>query len=59
MAEFTRKAKRECLVRELRLRKRAYPRWIKAGKLMIADAEREIALMEAIIADYTDAELPL
>lgn len=56
---FTREEKRACLVRELRLRKRAYPRWINAGKLRPEDAAREIALMEALIDDYSEEELPL
>lgn len=52
--EPTREEKRACLVRELRLRKRAYPRWVAADRMRAEDAAREIHLMEAIIADYTD-----
>jgi hypothetical protein len=50
---FTREEKRACLVRELRLRKKAYPRWVRAGRLRQEDAEREVAVLEAIIEDYS------
>lgn len=43
MAELAREARRE-----LALRNRFYPRWVVAGRMKGADADRWIALMEAI-----------
>lgn len=51
-APITLAQKRACLERELRMRRRVYPRWVKAGRLTQAQAEHEIAVMEAILADY-------
>ena len=52
MTEFTRAQKRACIERELKMRRRVYPRWVENGKMTQADADREIAVMEAILADY-------
>ncbi|WP_412508779.1 hypothetical protein [Roseovarius sp. SYSU LYC5161] len=38
--------------REIRQRRRVYPRLIEQGKMSQADADREIAIMEAIADDY-------
>ena len=48
--------KRACLERELRLRRRVYPRFVKAGRMTPEQAAREIALMQAILADYPDPQ---
>ena len=39
-----------CVERELRLRRRAYPRWGQSGRLAQHDADRELAEMEAVLA---------
>jgi len=39
-----------CAERELRLRVRVYPRWVAAGRMTQALADREIALMCEVIA---------
>ena len=39
-----------CVRRELAMRRSAYPRWIASGRLKPADAEREVARMEAVLA---------
>lgn len=44
--------KRACLGRELKMRRRVYPRWVEAGRMSQAKADEEIATMEAILADY-------
>ncbi len=44
--------KRACIERELKMRRRVYPRWVEAGKMSQAHADKEIATMEAILADY-------
>lgn len=37
-----------CVERELKLRKRAYPRWVRDGRMPEASADREIRTMEAV-----------
>jgi hypothetical protein len=58
--KFTAADKRDCLIREANMRRIVYPRRIEAGKMRQGSADREIALMEAIAADYkvlADAEM--
>ena len=40
--------------RELELRRRVYPRQVEAGRMGADFAARQIALFEAIAADYRD-----
>lgn len=44
-----------CAERELKMRKRCYPRWIDADTISADKAAHEIAAMEAIVADYRAA----
>jgi vacuolar-type H+-ATPase subunit C/Vma6 len=37
-----------CVEREIAMRKRVYPRWIEAGKITKAKADKEIRTMEAV-----------
>jgi hypothetical protein len=46
---FTLTEKRSCVEREIRMRRRVYPRWVHQGKMNKGTAEREIALMQAIL----------
>ena len=39
-----------CVRREIAMRRRVYPRWIESGKMTQAKADREIAVMEAVLA---------
>lgn len=39
-----------CVEREIALRRRAYPRWVSAGRMTQRDADRELAEMEAVLA---------
>lgn len=48
--------KRACIERELRMRRRVYPRWVSTGRLTQAQADREIAVMAAVLADYPDPQ---
>lgn len=48
--------RREC-ERELAMRRRVYPRWVETGKMKKHDAERQIAIMEAIAEDYQERDL--
>ncbi len=41
-----------CARRELKMRRRAYPRWIALGKMTAEEAERETTIMEAIVAHF-------
>ena len=40
------------LKREVALRRRVYPKWVKDGRMKIRDAEYQIKVMEEIVADY-------
>ena len=39
-----------CVERELRMRHRAYPRWVNDGRMTQAKATAEIAAMEGVLA---------
>lgn len=56
MADPTPTEKRACIERELRMRRRVYPRRVADGKMTQAQADREIAVMEAILDDYPAAQ---
>lgn len=53
-AEITREQKRKALRREIALRRNVYAKKVKAGGMKQADADFELAVMEAILADYQD-----
>ena len=53
---FTTADKRAALQRELKMRRRVYPKWVRDCRMTAADADREIAVMEAILADYPDPQ---
>lgn len=48
--------KRACIEREVKMRKRVYPRWVEAGRMTQAKADQEIRIMEEIAADYAAQE---
>ena len=52
---FTDEEKRKALAREVALRARVYPGFVARGKMKQATADRELAIMRAILRDY---ELP-
>lgn len=54
---ITTEDKRRCLKREIAMRKSVYPGWIASGRMTRAQADREIAVMEAILADYQEPDL--
>lgn len=43
--------------RELTMRRRVFPQWVAAGKLKKADADRRMAILEAIAEDYAERDL--
>jgi hypothetical protein len=49
---ITARDKAECAKREYKMRRRVYPRWVGEGKMSGQKADHEIAIMEAIAADY-------
>lgn len=49
---YTLTDKLACLERELRYRRRVYPRWILEGRMTTASAEHECSVLQAIIDDY-------
>lgn len=44
--------KLKCIEREIKMRRRVYPRWVEAGKMTALQADREISVMESIADDY-------
>jgi hypothetical protein len=44
--------KLKCAERELKFRRRVYPRFVQNGQMTQADADREIATMSASADDY-------
>lgn len=54
---FTDKDKHDAAVREVKQRKRVYPRLVGDGRMSQAEADRQIAIMQAIADDYADVDL--
>lgn len=52
MAIFTLVEKLRCATRELAIRRAVYPKRVESRRMKQAECDREIALMEAIVADY-------
>jgi hypothetical protein len=44
--------KLRCAERELKMRRRVYPRWVEEGRMSVGKAEYEIGCMEAICEDF-------
>jgi hypothetical protein len=44
--------KLRCIEREIAMRKTVYPKWVASGRMKQDKADREIAVMESIAADY-------
>jgi len=53
---FTAQQKREAVERELKFRRRVYPRFVADRKITQQFADEQIAIFEAIRADYFAAE---
>lgn len=49
---FTAADKAACAEREVTQRRRVYPRLVESRRMKQAEADRQIAIMEAIAADY-------
>ncbi len=57
MPDITSRMKRDAALREVKMRRRVYPRWVAGGRMTQAKADEEIAIMEAIAADYAEPGL--
>lgn len=44
-----------CVEREIKMRRRVYPRWVSDGRMTQAKADSEILTMESIADDYLKA----
>jgi hypothetical protein len=49
---FTNEQLAACAEREVKQRRRVYPRWVEDGRMSQAFADEQIALMEWIASDY-------
>jgi len=50
--DVSRSDKRACIEREIKQRRHVYPRLVSDGRMSQAFADRQIAIMESILADY-------
>ena len=55
--DITTADKRREAERELAMRRKVYPRMVETGRMKKHDAERQIAVMEAIAEDYQERNL--
>lgn len=56
---FTNADKLAAALREVGFRKRVYARQVRDGRMTQADADQQIAVMQAIAEDYRGAKLDL
>lgn len=52
MSTYNAQQKLDAVEREIRMRRRVYPRWVSERRMTQARADAEIAVMEEIAADY-------
>lgn len=50
-ATFTLDEKIACVRREVEMRRRVYPNWVRSGRISQAHADHQIACMESVLAD--------
>lgn len=53
---FTSEQKRKAVERELKYRRRVYPRWVADGRMSQKHADEQLPVFEAIRIDYVGAE---
>ncbi len=58
MTEFTDEMKLKVAKRELTMRKKVYPGWVRLGRMKQNQADYEIAGMQAIVDDYSQVVEP-
>ena len=54
---YSREEKRREVEREVEMRKRLYPRWVREGRITAEQADRAIGIMQAVAADYAPPDL--
>jgi hypothetical protein len=54
MTTFSAAEKHKALIREIGFRRTVYPRRVQAGKMTQAQADKQLAIFEAIAADYAE-----
>lgn len=54
---YSRDQKLREVEREVQMRKRLYPRWVREGRMTAEQADRAIGIMEAVAADYAPRDL--
>ena len=54
---ITHRQKREAVLREIKMRKRVYPSQVRQERMTQEEADHQIAVMEAISADYAEPGL--
>lgn len=60
MPKFSDEEKLRAAEREVKFRRRVYPRWVQANRMSQEEADRQIALMDDIADDYRACvELPI
>lgn len=50
---FTDLQKLRCVERELKMRKKVYPRWVRNGNMAADQADYEIAVMTEVVNEYS------
>jgi hypothetical protein len=58
MTAFDDATKLACVEREIKMRRKVYPNRVRQGLMRPTDADREIAVMEAIAVDYRNKLQP-
>jgi hypothetical protein len=56
MTDFTAREKKKVIERELSFRRRVYPKFVTEGRMTQEQAAHQIAVFEAIRADYSSRE---
>jgi hypothetical protein len=51
---FTADELHHCALREVRMRRRVYPRWVQNGKISFKHAQEEIEKMQAIAEHFAE-----
>jgi hypothetical protein len=52
MTRYTAREKADCAEREVKQRRRVYPRWVADGRMKQDFADQQISMMEEISAEY-------
>lgn len=58
MAEPTIEDQMLCVAREIKMRRRVFPRWVEAKRMTQAQADREIETMEAVLRSLDKLKQP-